>query len=65
MFVVPAPAPVTIPMPDPVIVATPLLLLSHVPPAVASVRFVVDPTQAFVLPVMFAGIGLTVTMAVL
>ncbi len=61
MFAVPALIPVT--FPDPLTDALPLLLL-HVPPVVASVRFVVKPAHTADVPVILAGIGfiLTVTL---
>jgi hypothetical protein len=60
---VPAVTPVT--TPAPVIVATAGVALLHVPPAVASVKVVVDPTQTDNVPPIDAGNGLTVTVAVL
>lgn len=49
-----------IPLTDPLavpIVATPMLLLLHTPPALASVITVVDPTHTAAAPLMFAGSG--------
>ena len=40
-------------------VANVLLLLVHIPPAVASVKVEDPPTQALVVPVIPAGTGLT------
>ncbi len=56
-------APVAIPVaiPDVPIVATPVLLLAHVPPPVVEDRLVVDPAHKAVVPVIAAGIALTVT----
>ena len=62
MVAVPAATPVT--TPDAVTVATPVLLLVHVPPAVASVSGVVNPTQTDNVPVIAGGKGLTVTTTV-
>ena len=45
-------------------VASAVLLLVHVPPAPASDREVVAPTQAFSVPPIAAGSGLIVTTAV-
>ena len=45
-------------------VATEVLLLIHVPPAVASLNVVDDPIHTDVVPVMAAGSGLTVTTLV-
>ena len=59
---VPVPIPVTTPVPEPM-VPTAVLLLVHVPPAVASLKVVVSPTHAVVVPVM-AEIGPTVTVLV-
>ena len=57
----PVPAPVTHPLEA--TIATPKLLLLHVPLAVASVRQFVEPTQIFLFPVIAAGLVLTVTLA--
>jgi hypothetical protein len=54
----PADMPVTIPA---VTDAIPLLLLAHVPPPVASVNVVEDPTHTEVAPLIAAGTGQTVT----
>ena len=64
MIVVPAAIPVAIPVPGP-IVATNGLPLPQVPPGVASANVVVKPTHTDSVPVMAAGNGFTVTMAVL
>ena len=57
------PAPVTRP-PVP-IVATPVLLLLHVPPGVPSVRVVVPPKQMVTTAgLMAVGVVLTVTVAI-
>ena len=58
MVAVPAAIPVT--MPDVPIVATPVLLLSHVPPTVVEERVVVVPAHKAVVPVITAGIVLMV-----
>ena len=63
MVAVPAATPVTIP--DVPIVATPVLLLAHVPPLVVEDRVVVDPAHTEVVPVIAAGSAFTVTVAVL
>ena len=63
MVAVPAATPVT--MPDVPIVATPVLLLAHVPPLVVEDRVVVDPAHTEVVPVIAAGSAFTVTIAVL
>ena len=53
--------PVTLPEPSTLpLVATVLL---HVPPAVASVSAITEPTQTLVVPVMIAGEGFTVATA--
>ena len=64
MTVLPLVMPVT--NPEALIVATPGVLLVQVPPAVASVKFIVLPTQTLVGPPIAAivGDGLTVTDAV-
>jgi len=41
-----------------------LLLLVHVPPVVASFRFVVAPGQMLFVPVIPGGVGFTVTVVV-
>jgi hypothetical protein len=51
--------PVTMPAEEPM-VATPVLALLHVPPDVLLPRVVLVPGQAFNVPVMFAGMPLTV-----
>ena len=56
--------PLTTPLVDPT-VAHELLLLLQVPPAVASLRPIVEPVQTVFKPVMPAGAGLTVTGAVI
>ena len=43
-------------------VATRVLELVHTPPAVASVKFVVDPAQTISVPVIVTGAALTVTV---
>jgi hypothetical protein len=60
MVAVPMDMPVTIPVEDPM-VATPGALLLQLPPAVASARVVVEPTQVFSVPVIGAGVATTVT----
>jgi hypothetical protein len=59
---VPAPTPVTIPVPEPTtaIVGDPEL---HTPPVGDPVRFIFDPTQTDVGPVI-VGVRLTVTVIV-
>lgn len=52
--------PVTTPVPEP-IVATVVVTLVQVPPEVISLRFVVWPAHTVKLPVIPAGLGLTVT----
>jgi hypothetical protein len=42
-----------------------ILLLLHVPPAVTSVKLVVEPTQTEVAPVIADGDGFTVTIFIL
>ena len=54
MTVVPKVPPVTTPVAEP-IVATPVLLLTHVPPLTASVRVMVAPTHTAVGPLIGAG----------
>jgi hypothetical protein len=61
--VVPALSPVTTPDVDTVPTAGVLLL--HVPPVVVLVRVVVPFTQMLVMPVMTAGSGFTVIVALL
>ena len=52
--------------PEALTVATAVLLEDQVPPLVASLRVVVEPTQTLVVPVMAATVGsaLTVTVVV-
>ncbi len=57
-MVLPADTPVTIPVEEP-IVAVPVLLLLHVPPAVASARVTVDPVFTVAVPVIAAGEAFT------
>ena len=45
-------------------VATPVLLLLHTPPLVASVSVVAKPTHTFVVPPIAAGFGLTVKLVI-
>lgn len=61
MVTVPAATPVTIPLVEPTVAVSKSLLL-QVPPPVASVSVLVDPTQTFIVPVIVAGSGLTVTV---
>ena len=56
--------PVTQPV-EPTTVATPVLLLDQVPPAVASDRQFVRPLQTLGVPRMLVGNGFTVTMVVI
>ena len=51
--------------PAALIVATAGLALVQVPPGLALLRAVVDPTHTLSVPVIAAGNGLTVTMAVI
>lgn len=44
--------------------ATAEVPLLHVPPVIASLNAVVEPTQTFKSPVIAAGVGLTVTVIV-
>ena len=62
MTELPAVTPVT--TPPAVIVAMAGDALLHVPPAVALLSVVVDPTHTLVVPVITAGSGLTVTVVV-
>jgi hypothetical protein len=62
MIEVPNDTPVTVP--DVPTVATLVLLLAQVPPAEASVRLMVEPTQTPVDPVITAGTGFTVNTLV-
>ena len=59
IFGVPDTTPVTTPLPMP-IVAWDVLLLDHVPPGVASVNVVVDPTHTLAVPPIADGNGLMV-----
>ena len=52
-------------MPDVPMVATPVLLLAHVPLPVVEDSVVVVPAHKEVVPVIPAGIALTVTVVVL
>jgi hypothetical protein len=65
MVAVPGPggSPVTIPVAEPT-VATPGLLLLHIPPDVASLKGKDEPAHTDVGPVIDAGGGLTVTVVV-
>lgn len=60
MVAVPLATPVT----TPVVLteATPLLLVLHVPPAVASASVTVDPVHTLAVPVIAAGVVLTVIL---
>ena len=62
MSELPAETPVTIPPAS--IVATPVVPLLHVPPAVRSTNVAVEPAQIPVEPVITSGTGLTVTVIV-
>jgi hypothetical protein len=64
MVAAPTVSPVTMPV-NKLTVATVVLLLLHVPPAVASLNIVVSPKHTFVLPVIGAGNGFTVTVVVM
>ena len=59
MNTVPAEIPVTIPIAEPT-TATPGEPELQLPPAVASLKFMVSPAQTFAGPVITAGSGLTV-----
>ena len=63
IIAVPAITPVTMPVPVPT-VATPVLLLLHRPPAVTSNKATLAPSHITLVPVIAAGLGLTVTMSV-
>ena len=63
MIGLPADTPVTTPVVEPT-VANPVLLLLQVPPPVISLNIVVEPVQTLAVPVMAAGNGLTVMIAV-
>ena len=60
---VPEDIPVTTPLLVPT-AATKELLLLHTPPVVMSFRAVVEPTHTFRVPVIAAGVGLTVIILV-
>jgi hypothetical protein len=60
---VPALTPDTTPVDDPT-VATPVLPLTHVPPAGEELSVVVEPVQTEAAPVIAAGCVFTVTVAV-
>ena len=55
----PPPAPVTTPVPVPT-VATVVVLLVHLPPAVPSLSVPACPTHSVVIPVMGSGLAFTV-----
>jgi hypothetical protein len=55
--------PLTKPDEEPM-VATPVLLLLHVPPVNASLKGVVRPAQTFALPSIAVGVAFTVTISV-
>lgn len=61
--VVPGVTPVAIPV-EASIVATPVFVLVHVPPLVASVNVEVNATQSVLTPDIEAGSGFTVTVSV-
>lgn len=63
IFAVPAASPVIKPVVG-LTLATPVLLLLQIPPVVVLLSAVVAPRHTLVSPVMFAGIGFTVTMVV-
>ena len=63
MLAVPAATPVTVPL-DEITLATPVLLLVHVPEAVAQDITPVLPTHNSVTPEGNAGVGLTLTLTV-
>ncbi len=58
----PAVTPVTTPVDEPT-VAIASLLLNHVPPDVVFESVAVDPTHAFIVPVVAAGLGFTVIVS--
>ena len=62
MVAVPAATPFTTPVVP--MVATPVLLLLHTPPAVVLLKVVVDPWHTDATPVIAAGNGFTVTVTV-
>lgn len=59
MFSVPALIPVTFPEPS---TDALVLLLTHAPPAIASVKLVVKPEHTVVVPAIIDGEGLIVTV---
>lgn len=61
MVAVPELTPVAMPVDEPIL-AIAVLLLLHVPPAVASLSVVLNPTHRLLLPVMAAGDVLTVSV---
>lgn len=61
MVAVPAVTPVTIPVPEPA-VATPVLPLVHVPPAVVPISVVDEPAHMLIVPVIGPGTALTVSI---
>lgn len=63
IVVAPAATPVTVPVTEPT-VATATVLLLHTPPVVAELSVVADPAHTLVVPVIAAGIALTVTVVV-
>ena len=63
MFAVPFDTPVKRPVAEP-IVATPVALLVHTPPAVALVSVALAPKHNTIVPVIAAGLGLIVTALV-
>jgi hypothetical protein len=54
--------PVTVPVAEPT-VATPVLLLNHVPPDVVLASVDVDPSHALNVPVIAAGLAFTVIVS--
>ena len=69
MVAVSAKAPVAVPVTVVVVVppeteATAALLLLHVPPALTSLKLVVDPWHTARVPVIADGVGLTVNIVV-
>jgi len=60
---VPVATPLTVPVEEP-IVATPVLLLLHVPPDVVELSVVLLPAQMLVVPVIEAGVLFTVNVEV-
>jgi hypothetical protein len=63
-FIVEVPAETPVTMPPASTVATPVVPLLQVPPAVISLRLVVEPAHTSVVPVNAAGNGSTVTAIV-